>query len=43
LRPNLSTVAMAISVVAMFTTDVITVMMKALFSENPTASQSTLE
>ena len=43
LRPTLSISAMAISVVAMLVTEVITVMMNDWLSSNPTASHSTLE
>ncbi len=43
LRPTLSTSAIAISVVAMLVTDVMTVMMNAALSPNPTASQRMLE
>ncbi len=43
LRPTLSISAIAISVVAMLVTEVITVMTNAWLSPNPTASHSTLE
>jgi hypothetical protein len=42
-RPKRSTLAMAISVVAMFTTDVMTVMMNESLSLKPTASHRTFE
>ena len=43
LRPTLSINAIAMSVVAMFVIEVITVMMNAWLSPNPTACHSTLE
>ena len=43
LRPNLSMVPMAIRVVKMLITALITVMVKAWLSSKPTASHSTLE
>jgi hypothetical protein len=43
LRPKRSIVAIATSVVRMLVTLVITVMRRALLSENPTESQRTLE
>ena len=43
LRPILSISAMAISVVRMLVTDVITVIVKDEFSPNPTACHNTLE
>jgi len=43
LRPNLSMVAIAISVVMMLITALITVMVKAWPSSKPTASHNTLE